>query len=95
MKKEVTKQPQQPQKSDKKIELENKIKENIPGIYKIEHSGDGIHVYTENCFCNTNNLNKWLNIFKQYGIENIRISYRYDRTHGLIYTLQKKEQINL
>ena len=76
-------------------ELNAKIKETLPGVYKIEHSTDGIHVGTEHCFCDTNRLKKWLKTFKEYDIVNIVIGYRYDRTHGLSYTFQKKEQINL
>ena len=73
--------------------LEAKIKETLHGIYKIEESGDGVHVYTENCFCDTNRLKEWLNTFSPFGIVNIEIGYRFDRTHGLVYTLQREEQI--
>ena len=75
--------------------LEAEIKATLNGVYKIEHSADGTHIYTENCFVCSTTLKSWLNTFKKYGIVNIMVGYRHDRKHGLVYTLQREEQIGL
>jgi hypothetical protein len=76
------------------VTLENEIKNILVGIYKIEIAADGTHVYTENCFCDSKTIIDWLNRFQSYGIVNIDISYRYDRTHGLVYVFQTEEQMS-
>ena len=70
--------------------LESKIRQCVPGIYKIEATGRGTYVYTENCFADTKRLNEWLNIT---GVANIEVNYRYDRTHGLVYVFQNEDEI--
>lgn len=79
----------------RKYALESAIKATLNGVYKIEHSADGTHIYTKNCFVNSNKLNSWLSTFKKFGIVNIMVGYRYDRKYGLVYTLQREEQIGL
>jgi len=76
------------------VTLENEIKNILVGIYKIETTADGTHVYTENCFCNSKTIIDWLNHFQPFGIVNIEIGYRNDRTHGLVYTFQTEEQMH-
>lgn len=79
----------------RKYALESAIKATLNGVYKIEHSADGTHIYTKNCFVDSTTLKSWLNTFKKYGIVNIVVGYRLDRKYGLIYTLQREEQIGL
>lgn len=76
------------------VTLENEIKNILVGIYKVETAADGTHVYTENCFCDSKTIIDWLNHFQSYGIVNIEVGYRYDRTHGLVYVFQTEEQMS-
>lgn len=62
------------------------IKKVIAGVYKIERQPNGIIVYTENAFTSLTKLNALKGIF---GVSDIEVDVRYDRTHGLIYTLIK------